>query len=113
MYVELVPIFKGKVDALNPNSYREIKLLQFAFKLYKKLLDESLREMVHVDKMQYGFMPGKETVKCWICSEEFCEKLKAKNKMFFIFVDMEKAFDQMPREVIRFAAKWKGVPEYW
>ena len=33
--------------------------------------------------------------------------------MFFIIVDMEKVFDQMPREVIRFAAKWKGVPEYW
>ena len=113
MYAELVPIFKGKVDPLNPNSYREIKLLQFAFKLYKKLLDESLREIVHVDKMQYGFMPGKGTIKCCICSEEFCEKLKAKNKMFFIFADMEKAFDQMPREVIRFAAKWKGVPEYW
>ena len=51
MYVELVPIFKGKVDPLNPNSYREIKLLQFAFKLYKKLLDESLRERVHIDNI--------------------------------------------------------------
>ena len=69
--------------------------------------------MVHIDKMKYGFMPGKGTVKWCICSEEFCEKLRAKNKMFFIFVDMEKAFDQMPREVIRFSAKRKGVPEYW
>ena len=95
MYVELVPIFKGKVDALNPNSYREIKLLQFAFKLDKKLLDESLREMVHVDKMQYGFMPGKGTVKCCICS--LVKNSRPKIRCFFIFVDMEKAFDQIPR----------------
>ena len=58
-------------------------------------------------------MPGKGTVKWCICSEEFWEKLRAKNKTFFIIVDMEKAFDQMPREVIRFAAKRKGVPEHW
>ena len=69
--------------------------------------------MVHIVKMQYGFMPRKGTVKCCICFEEFWEKLRAKNKMFFIIVDMEKVFDQMPREVIRFAAKRKGVPEYW
>ena len=29
-----------------------------------------------------------------------------------IFVDLEKAFDQVLREVIRFALWWKGVPEY-
>ena len=51
MLSSLIPIFKGKVDPLNPNSYREIKLLQLAFKLCKMLLDESLRERVHIDKM--------------------------------------------------------------
>ena len=32
--------------------------------------------------------------------------------MPFIFVDLEKAFDWIPREVIRFALRQKGVPEY-
>ena len=33
----LVPIFKGKGDLLNPNSNRGIKLLEHAFKLYRKI----------------------------------------------------------------------------
>ena len=41
------------------------------------------------------------------------EKFRAKNrKLFFIFVDLEKAFDQVQREVIHFALRQKGVPEH-
>ena len=41
------------------------------------------------------------------------EKFRTKNKkLFFVFVDLENAFDQVPREVVRFALRWKGVPEY-
>ena len=32
--------------------------------------------------------------------------------MFFVFVDLEKAFDRLPEEVICFALRQKGVPEY-
>ena len=36
MLSSLVPIFKGKEDLLNPNFYREIKLLKHAFKLMRR-----------------------------------------------------------------------------
>ena len=62
MLSSFVPIFKGKGDPLNPNSYRGIKLLEHAFNLYEKILDGRLHEMVDTDKMQYGFMPGRGTV---------------------------------------------------
>ena len=46
MLSSFTPIFKGKgdtlkgkVDALNLNAYRVIKLLEHAFKLYEKVLD--------------------------------------------------------------------------
>ena len=39
MLSSLVPIFKGKGNSINPNSYRGIKILEHAFKLYKKVLD--------------------------------------------------------------------------
>ena len=57
MLSSLVPIFKGKGYPLNPNSYKGIKLLEHAFKLYEKVFDGRLPEVVDIDKMQYGFIP--------------------------------------------------------
>ena len=44
----LVPIFKGKVDVRNCNSYREVKLLEHALKIVERVL-ERLRELVNID----------------------------------------------------------------
>ena len=112
MLSSLVPIFKGKGDPLNPNSYRGIKLLEHAFKMYEKVLDGRLSEVVDIDKMQNGFMPGRGTVDAVFVLRRLSEKFRAKNKLFFIFVDLKKAFDRVPREVICFALRRKGVPEY-
>ena len=48
-----------------------------------------------------------------LCLRRLTQKFRAKNKkLFFAFVDLEKAFDRMPGEVIRFDLRWKGPPEY-
>ena len=105
MLSSLVPIFKAKWDPLNPNSFRRIKLLEHAFKLYEKVLGGLLCEVVDIDKMQYGFRPGRGTVDAAFVLRRLSEKFRAKNKkIFFIFVDLKKVFD-------RFTLKRKGVPE--
>ena len=49
----LVPIFKGRRDPLNPNSYRGIKLYKYAFKLYeRRFWMGRLHEVVNIYKMQ-------------------------------------------------------------
>ena len=108
MLSSLVSIFKGKGDPLNPKG---IKLLEHAFKLYE-VLDGRFREVVDIDKMQYGFMAERGSVDAVFVLRRLREKFKAKNNLFFIFGDLEKAFDWVPREVIRFALRQKGVPEY-
>ena len=51
--------------------------------------------------MQYGFMPGRGTVHTLFVLRRLTEKFRAKNKkLFFIFVDQEKIFDWVPREVV-------------
>ena len=57
-------------------------------------------------------MPGRGTVDAVFVLRRLSEKFRDKNRLFFIFDDLEKAFDRVPREVIRFALRRKGVPEY-
>ena len=55
-------------------------------------------------------MPGRGTIDAVLFLRGLREKFRAKNKK--LFVDLEKAFNRVPREVIRFALRQKGVPEY-
>ena len=83
--------------------------MEHAFKLYKRILDGRLREVVNSDKMQYGLMPGRGTVDAVVVLRRLPEKFRSENKLFFVlFVDLEKAFDQVPREFIRGALRQKG-----
>ena len=83
MLSSLVPIFKWKEDPLNPKSYRGIKLLEHAFKIYEKVLDGRwMRVVVDIDKMEFGFMPGRVTVDTVFVLRRFSEKFRAKNKSF-------------------------------
>ena len=59
-------------------------VFKYNFKLYEKILDECLSEVVDIDKMQYGFMPGGGTVDAVFVLRRFTEKFRAKNKLFFL-----------------------------
>ena len=55
----VIPIFKGKGDAMSCGAYRGMKLLEHAMKIVEKGLKKRLQSMVKLDKMQLDFMPGK------------------------------------------------------
>ena len=105
----LVPLFKMKGGSLNPNSYRGIKLLEHAFKLYEKVLDGRLGEVIDIDKMKYGFIPVIGTVDTVLVLWRLSEKSRAKNKkLFFIFVDLKKAFNQVTKGSYSFCFEAEG-----
>ena len=100
MLSSMVPIFKEEEDFLSPNSYRGIK------RLYGKVLDGQLHILVNINKMQYRLMLGKGTADAVFILRRLTEKFRSKNKkLLFVFVDLEKAFDQVPRKVIGFALR--------
>ena len=51
-------MFKGNGDISNCSCYGAVKLLEHGM----KVLEESLRRMVTVNKMQFGFMPERGTI---------------------------------------------------
>ena len=60
----------------------------------------------------YGFMPGKRTVDAIFIVMRMKEEYQKKDeKLYMCFVDMEKPFDRVPREVIKWAMRKKGLSE--
>ena len=79
--------------------------MEHACKRYMKILDGRFREVVDIDKMQYGFMPGRGTADVMFVLRRLNWKIQSQKQevAFFIFADQEKVFDQVRKEVIRFA----------
>jgi len=60
--------------------------------------------------MQFRFMKGKGITDAIFIARQMQEKFRAKKKkLYFGLVDMQKAFDRVPREVIRWATHKLGV----
>ena len=80
----LVNVYKGKGDALECGSYTGIKLVA-----------------------------GKSTTDAIFIVRQLQEKYLARNKeLWMAFVDLEKAFDRVPREVVWWALRCLGVDEW-
>ena len=94
-------IYKGKGDVTNCGGYREVKLLKHGMKIVEWELENRIKALV-VDDMQFGFMPGRGTTDALLIvsrmQKEYREKYK---KLYMCFVDLEKAFDRVPRRVMQ------------
>ena len=53
---------KVKGDVMSRGSYRGVKLLEHAMKIVEKVLERPIQALINLNKMQFGFMPGKGTV---------------------------------------------------
>ena len=100
----IVSVYKGKGDALECGSYRGIKLLDQVMKVMERVIEKRVRSIVLIDKMQFGFRPGRGTTDAIFIVRQLQEKyLGRKRELWMAFLDLEKAFDRVPREVVWWA----------
>ena len=104
-------------DVHDPGKYRGITLLSQVLKrqkLLERVLDAMIRRRVEGDfgEEHQGFRKGRGTADGIYVLRQMVEKrLEVQGSMALGFVDLEKAFDTVPREMVMAIIQWMGVPE--
>ena len=111
--IGLLKILAKKGDLSDPGNYRGIMLLETAYKIIAIILHDRLRPIQEGLKMepQCGFCSGRGCTDC-----NFTVKIALKKRRehgletWVLFLDLVKAFDRVPREMLWMILEKFGVP---
>ena len=109
----IVCLCKGKGAALERGNCRSLKLTEQVMKILERIVDCLIRQLVSIDDSKFGLVPGRGTTDAIFVVRQLQEKYLAANKRLYMsFIDLEKAFDRVPRKVIWWALRKLGVEEW-
>lgn len=95
----ICPVYK-KGDRQECGNYRGISLLPHISKIYERVVENRLREVVEekIGEWQHGYRPNKSTVDLIFALKMISEKTWEFNSDTYVtFLDLQKAFDRVPR----------------
>uniref|UniRef100_A0A1W7R9N5 Endonuclease-reverse transcriptase HmRTE-e01 n=1 Tax=Hadrurus spadix TaxID=141984 RepID=A0A1W7R9N5_9SCOR len=107
----IIPIFK-KGDRKRCENYRGVTLISHIAKLFERILENRIRKKVEkeLQEEQYGFRRDRSTNDLIFAMRQVMEKRWEFGKeLVMTFLDLEKAYDSVPRERVWRALKEKKI----
>jgi hypothetical protein len=94
----------NKGDAQSYTNYWGIKLMSHTMKLWEMIIEHRLRRVTNITENQFGFMPERSTMEAIFLIRQFMERCREQKKeMHMVFIDLEKAYDKVTRNVMWWA----------
>ncbi|WP_375667144.1 RNA-directed DNA polymerase, partial [Bartonella sp. AC326YNZD] len=79
-------------------------------KLWERVIENRLRRETTISENQFGFMPGRSTMEAIYLLRKLMERYReAKKDLHMIFIDLEKTYEKVPRNLIWWALQRKKV----
>jgi hypothetical protein len=108
----ILPIYKNKGNLANVVNYRGITLLPTIRKIYLRILELRIREWMDINNIlsiyQFGFRRNYSTIDCTFVLQTLMNFVSSRKrrKLYIDFIDLEKAFDRVDRELL-----WRRLRE--
>jgi hypothetical protein len=74
--------------------------MSHTMKLWERVIKHRLRGMTHITMNQFGFMTGSSIMEAIFLIREVMKRYKEQKDLHIIFIDLEKAYDKIPRNLI-------------